>query len=165
MRYFRLVVLVLIVGLEPSFAPALSAEMTAAAPVPAGFAKAFAGTFDHPRCINCHGYTTKGSPVAKEHERRSRDCKSCHFPTWKVPKPAFSFTGLSPEAMCQRIKRNTPDVAKLEAHLKKDGAIIWSLVSGRLAGRNLTRAPPRNRKTWFAMIDRWIAGGRLCRNP
>ncbi|MCZ6861829.1 MAG: hypothetical protein O7I42_16395 [Alphaproteobacteria bacterium] len=165
MRYFRLVVLVLIVGIEPGSAPSLSAEEVVAAPAPVSFAKELGRTFAHPRCINCHGFTTKGSAVAKKHAQRSRDCKSCHFPTWKAPKPAFSFTGISPEEMCQRIKRNTPDLAKMAKHLKKDGAIIWSLVSGRLFGRNLERAPPGNRKTWFAMIDRWIAGGRRCHNP
>lgn len=167
MRNLDLVIAVLIVGLalERGAAPALAAEATAAAPPPVAFAYELARTFAHPRCVNCHGFTTKGSAVAKDHERRSLDCTSCHFPAWKVPKPKFNFTGLSPEAICERIKRNTPDLAKMAKHLNKDGAIIWSLVSGRVAGREVDLAPPSDRKSWFAMVDRWIAGGRRCRKP
>jgi len=167
MRYRGLVFLVAIAGfaLMPGAAPVQGREDTAAAPPPVAFAKELARTFAHPRCTNCHNFTTKGSAIAKDHERRSPDCKSCHSPVWKAPKAKFRFSDLSPEAICERIKRNTPELAKLERHLKKDGAIIWSLVSGRLLGHQLDRAPPGDRNSWFAMVDRWMAGGRRCRNP
>lgn len=166
MRHVGLVLAVLVVGFGFGLgAPrAAGIEVTAAAPPPISFAKALARTFAHPRCTNCHNFTTSTSAVAKDHERRSPDCKSCHPPAFKAPKPKFSFTGLSPEAICERIKRNTPELAKLELHLKKDGAIIWSLISGRLVGRQLDRAWPGDRKTWFAMVDRWLADGRRCRD-
>ena len=167
MRYFDLVRLVPLIGLSlgPGRVPAVSAEATEAAKPAIMFATELAKTFRHPRCKNCHSFAAKGSAVAEDHERKSSDCKSCHFPAWKAPKPKFSFTGLSPEAICLRIKRNTPDPAKMKKHLKKDGAIIWALVSGRLAGRQFDRAPPRDRKSWFAMVDRWIDGGRRCGSP
>jgi len=163
-RNLDLVVVVLTIGLGSVSTPALGSEMAPAAPPPVAFAKELARTFAHPRCANCHEFTTKGSAIAKDHERKSPDCKSCHSPAWKAPKPKFSFGGLSPQAICERIKRNTPELTNLEKHLKKDGAIIWSLVSGRLVGRQLERAWPGDRKSWFAMVDRWIAGGSLCRN-
>jgi hypothetical protein len=89
-------------------------------------------TFQHPRCINCHGatdpFTDKnhgGGEIPRPIEKEGHDpfgaCSDCHtLPGWKIPDQRIFFVGKDAVQLCGQMKREMSDASSFLAHITED---------------------------------------------
>jgi hypothetical protein len=109
--------------------------------------KAFAvmtPTFQHPRCINCHGIVNPrtglnhvggaqppieeiihddGGGLEPPHDRTvyRTNCNQCHNVSgWRTPERSLFFTGKDSVQLCKQMKRESRDAGAFMDHIAKD---------------------------------------------
>ena len=132
---------------------------------PSTFVQLLGATFQHPRCMNCHGFEA-GNQTGMDHIGRPPTCTTCHtVPGWHAPDDTFDLAGLSKNQICQLIKsKQGNNAAAIETHLKDDPLIQWAISDGTVPSGPpaLAKAPPGNLAAWNQRIDQWIDDGLVC---
>jgi len=164
---------------------ALSDKQQADAP------KAFAqmvSTFQHPRCMNCHGAVDPYS--GKNHmggKKLRENCGGCHrLPQgeWDTPEAGLFFTGKDAVQLCRQMKRTLPDGSAFIAHITEDRGrtpFIQTAFAGTRALNNLGQQmyerrtgkeyrpepPPITHDAFIAQAEAWIdaMGGKFQGDP
>lgn len=158
----RLVLAGLLLGLA---APAPAAPVT--------FGDRLHAKFHHPRCLNCHQFSSRVHNGRSFTSHRSRYlCRQCHQPQriglppnteWMAPTN-MDYTGFSAAATCRLVKQRMgvdPDGRKLAQHLLADGRIRWALDSGMTPG-GPQPAVPGGYAAWQRDVEAWVGDGMRC---
>ena len=131
-----------------------------------GFSKLLGPTFNHPRCLNCHGFETENASKISHRNlnRLDQDCGDCHFtPGWEAPFQSFSFSDLSNGEICAAIKNKTGnDLQQLKASVTDSTLARWAIEDGGTLSGTLQTAPPGNMAEMERLLDQWIAAGASC---
>ncbi len=103
-------------------------------------------TFQHPRCMNCHGAVDPYS--GKNHmggKKLRENCGGCHrLPEGEgdTPEAGLFFTGKDAVQLCRQMKRTLPDESAFIAHITEDRGrtpFIQTAFAGTRALNNLGR--------------------------
>jgi hypothetical protein len=156
-------------GLESNGVPLviriLAPPTSPASESPSTFVQVLGATFQHPRCMNCHGFQVPNQ-TGTDHIGRPSTCDTCHtVPGWHAPNATFNLAGLSKNQICHLVKsKQGNNAAVIETHLKDDPLIQWAISDGTVPSGPpaLEKAPPGNLAAWNQRIDRWIDDGLVC---
>jgi hypothetical protein len=129
------------------------------------FAETVGRTFQHPRCVNCHGFKVPNT-TGNNHVARPTTCSSCHtVPGWGAPPSSLSLAGKSLSQICNQVKVSRGNNAALiDEHLKHDALILWAISDGTVLGnlRPGGKAPPGDVGAWSSLVTQWTGGGLRC---
>ena len=151
--------------------------------------KAFAEmvpTFQHPRCINCHGginpFSGRGHAGGPQKpklvsgpygDEKVYDCTSCHVDGWDTPAGVFFFTKKNAVTLCKQMK-DMGDADRFMGHISKDATTRTPFIRiGFLGTRGLNdygevissektnkdyqpEPPPISYETFIAQAQAWI---------
>lgn len=146
---------------------------SALAAEPVKFGDALNQKFQHPRCLQCHQFSSARHQGRAYNSHTARFlCDRCHSANitglprgeWIAPAEKMDWTGLDARETCLLIKRNLPSgdsAEKMREHLLFDVRVRWALESGMTPGGRFPTVP--GGYTEFARQAReWVAGGMLC---